>query len=108
MSRPNNNDENYISGTTRFSEGTDPWRPWAKGKFEESWDYSEELEDKHYKHVQGTPSASWIVSHGLGKYPSVRVFDSAGTEVVGAVDYTDLNNLTITFSAAFSGEAYLN
>jgi hypothetical protein len=64
--------------------------------------------DLHYTHVQGSASAIWVVAHGLGKRPSVTVVDSAGDPVEGTVAYADANNLTITFSAAFSGEAYLN
>lgn len=65
-------------------------------------------DDKHYVHPQGAPSASWIINHGLGKYPSVTVLDSGGTEVEGHVAYISLNLIQITFSAAFSGQAFLN
>jgi hypothetical protein len=34
--------------------------------------------------------------------------DSAGTNVVGAVNHNSNNELTITFSSAFKGTAYLN
>lgn len=64
--------------------------------------------DKHYTHTQGTASSTWNVSHNLGKYPSVQIFDSANTKVIGEVEHTDTNNCTITFSAAFGGKAYLN
>ena len=46
--------------------------------------------------------------HNLDKYPSVTVVDSGGTVVVGSIDYNDKNNCTCTFSAPFSGQAYLN
>ena len=48
------------------------------------------------------------VAHNLGKYPAVSVFDSAGDQCEGAVDYTDLNNLTVSFSAPFSGTVTCN
>jgi hypothetical protein len=64
--------------------------------------------DKTYKHTQGSSSASWVVTHNLDKYPSVTVVDSAGTVVIGIVDYNSLNRATITFKAAFSGKAYFN
>lgn len=48
------------------------------------------------------------VPHSLGKYPSVTVFTSSGLEVEGDVTYTDLNNLTLTFSAQFSGTVTCN
>ena len=63
--------------------------------------------DLNYTHTQ-TSSASWVIPHGLGKMPSVTVLDSSGNRVHGDVDYTDLNNLTITFNIAFAGVAYLN
>lgn len=65
-------------------------------------------DDKNYFHVQSTASTEWIINHNLGKYPSVTVIDSAGTEVNGEVNYTSLNTVTIKFSAAFSGKATLN
>lgn len=64
--------------------------------------------DKHYKHVQMVSSAVWVINHNMRKQPSVTVKDSAGSTVIGEVEYNDFNNLTITFSGAFSGEAYLN
>ncbi len=65
--------------------------------------------DKHYVHSQGLPESVWYInSHGLEKYPSVTVVDSAESVVVGQVEYIDLDNIRITFNAGFSGEAYLN
>ena len=49
-----------------------------------------------------------IRQHNLNKYPSITVVDSAGSCVVGEVDYKDMNTLTVTFSGAFSGKAFLN
>lgn len=66
------------------------------------------LGDKHFTHKQVTASATWTISHGLNKCPSVTVVDSAGTEVVGDVKHVDINTIRITFSAAFSGSAYIN
>lgn len=66
------------------------------------------VSDKNYEHVQATPSSVWNIPHNLGKRPAVSVLDSAGTEVTGQVDYIDINNVTITFQAAFSGSAILN
>lgn len=64
--------------------------------------------DKNFVFVQATPSTTWSVNHNLGKFPSVSVVDSAGTQVQGRVDYADSNNLTITFVNQFSGKAYIN
>tara|TARA_R110002126_G_scaffold50551_9_gene139275 strand:- start:179 stop:1315 length:1137 start_codon:yes stop_codon:yes gene_type:complete len=65
-------------------------------------------EDKNYVHDQGVVSAVWTIQHNLNKYPAIVAVDSAKSVVTGAIDYIDLNNITITFNAAFSGEAYLN
>jgi hypothetical protein len=64
--------------------------------------------DAHYSHAQGVPATVWTVAHNLGKYPAVTVMDSAGTEVEGSVVHDTTNQLTITFSAAFSGRAVCN
>ncbi len=58
---------------------------------------------------QVTPSAVWSITHNLGRPPSVTVTDSGGSVVEGDVDYglDPFNSLTITFSGAFSGQAYL-
>jgi len=66
------------------------------------------LGDKTYMHDQSGASAIWTISHALDKKCSVTIVDTAGTVVVGEVDYTDSNTVTITFNAAFSGYAYCN
>jgi hypothetical protein len=58
---------------------------------------------------QAFSSASVVtVTHNLGKYPSVTVLDSAGDECEGDVDQLTGNQLTVTFSAPFSGTVYCN
>tara|TARA_R100000541_G_scaffold56763_2_gene66386 strand:- start:1332 stop:2117 length:786 start_codon:yes stop_codon:yes gene_type:complete len=64
--------------------------------------------DLNYVHDQPTASATWTVAHNLGKFPTVAVVDTAKTVVLGDIDHTDINNLVITFNAAFSGYAYVN
>ncbi len=64
--------------------------------------------DRHHTHLQASAAAEWLVAHGLGKYPSATVVDSAGDQVEGDVRFIDANTLLITFSAAFSGRAHLN
>lgn len=62
----------------------------------------------NYVHTQAIPSATWTVAHNLGYYPSVTVVDSSKREVEGQVEYIDINNVIITFAAAFSGSAYFS
>jgi hypothetical protein len=64
--------------------------------------------DKHYQHVQATPSATWSITHNLGKRPSVTVVDSGGNEWITKVEHVSDNALVIRFTAPFSGNAYLN
>jgi hypothetical protein len=61
-----------------------------------------------YTHNQGQTSSTWEIEHNLGFYPSVNVFMSSGDVVEGAIEHQDVNNLTITFSVAISGTAYLS
>lgn len=64
--------------------------------------------DKHFVFVQSASSAKWEITHGLNKYPAVSIVDSAGSTVVGDVQYTSKNTVEITFTAPFSGKAYFN
>lgn len=64
--------------------------------------------DAFFEYDQVSPSASWSIAHGLGKFPSVTVVDSAGTVVEGDITYVDDNNVTVDFAGAFSGKAYCN
>lgn len=61
-----------------------------------------------YVHTQNIAQDTWVISHGLGRYPSVAVVDSALNVVVGDVTYDSTNQVTVRFSAAFGGTAYLN
>ena len=60
-----------------------------------------------YIHTQGSAATTWTVVHTLGGRPSVTVVDSTGTVVIGDVQYNSDTQVTVTFSAAFSGSAYL-
>jgi len=61
-----------------------------------------------YIHTQIASSSTWVINHGLHRYPSVTIVDSGGTRVVGETIYNSIDQITVNFSAAFSGEAYLN
>lgn len=66
------------------------------------------LSGANYVHSQSVPAADWIINHGLGRYPSVTVVDSAGSTVVGNVEYISANQVIVHFNGAFGGAAYLN
>lgn len=62
---------------------------------------------RRHVHTQAQASATWVVTHTLGGKPSVMVADSADTVVVGEVKYDSNTQITILFTASFSGYAYL-
>jgi hypothetical protein len=56
-----------------------------------------------------TVSNVWTITHNLGFFPAgVAIEDTAGTSVVGDVEYVDSNTLIITFSFPFAGVVYLS
>ncbi len=57
---------------------------------------------------QQVPSDTWVITHNLAFQPNVTVVDSGGTTVEGSISYDTVNQITLTFSAAFSGFAYLS
>jgi len=61
-----------------------------------------------YEHMQGAVSDTWVINHNLGFKPNVTVVDSGGTIYEGEIAYTNSNSLTVSFSTAFSGKAYLS
>lgn len=63
--------------------------------------------DIFYVHTQGSPSAVWTINHNLGGQPTAVVLDSAGTQCEGTFSYPSSNQMVITFTAAFSGTAYV-
>lgn len=65
-------------------------------------------DDANFVFTQGIPSATWNITHNLGKFCSVTVVDTSKQIVIGDITYVNDNSLTITFSAPFSGQAFLN
>ena len=61
-----------------------------------------------FEFIQGVPATTWNIQHNLKKFPSITVIDTGDTVVTGEYTYINNNNVTLTFSAAFAGKAYLN
>ena len=61
-----------------------------------------------YTHEQAVATNTWVVTHNLGKFPSVVIQDSAGTQFLAPVYYNSANQLTISMNGATTGKAYLN
>ena len=62
-----------------------------------------------YQYSQAVASGVWTITHNLGYYPNVAVVDSAGTQIFpGSMVYNSVNQVTLTFSSAVGGFAYLS
>lgn len=64
--------------------------------------------DKNFVFTQNVSSATWTIQHNLNKFPSVTSVNINDFQMYGEVEFIDLNNLTITFTGASSGKAYIN
>ena len=65
-------------------------------------------DDKNFVFTQATPSTVWEINHNLNKYPAVIIVDDNKNIVMADVIYIDVNNITISFTKVFSGQAFLN
>lgn len=62
---------------------------------------------RRHIHTQQIASDVWVINHTLGGHPAVTIVDSANTYVIGEVQYDSATQITLLFSAPFSGYAYL-
>jgi hypothetical protein len=60
-----------------------------------------------FTYEQLVPNVIWTINHNMGKIPSLKIIDGLNEEVMGAISYNNLDTLTITFSEAITGAAYL-
>jgi len=70
--------------------------------------YGDNAAPSHYEHTQSTAAARWTIAHLLHYDPAVRVMNTTGNTVHGAVTYLDDDNLIIDFSEPIAGTAYLS
>jgi microcystin-dependent protein len=61
-----------------------------------------------YTHTQTPLASTWVVTHNLGRTPSVTVVDTGESVILPNVHYDSLNQVTLTFGNPTSGKAYLN
>ena len=99
------------SGNTDFYDLTLVYRS-GNGSIVNQYNYTVVLfagaQDKDFTFTQANGSATWTIAHNLNKFPSVTVVLSSGDMGIADVTHQDKNNLTISFSVATSGKAYLN
>jgi hypothetical protein len=61
-----------------------------------------------YVHTQNAVSSTWNITHNLGVYPNVTTTDITGFVIEGETTYPNVNTVTVTFSIASTGFAYLS
>jgi hypothetical protein len=69
---------------------------------------SSNVNDKNYVYEWATLESSVTVNHNLGKFPSVTIVDTSGSEIIGDINYINENTVTLSFSAETRGKAYFN
>ncbi len=82
----------------------------ANGKRLDEWIRDAESASGRNTYIwsQDQAASVWTITHNLDSYPAVAVVDSAGSIVVGEVQYINRNTVVCSFTGAFSGKAYLN
>jgi hypothetical protein len=60
-----------------------------------------------YEHYQTVLSDTWTVTHGLGRYPIVRVFIGNQEVQPASITFTSLDIVTITFTTQQVGQVKL-
>jgi len=89
--------------------GLSAYEVWIEdGNVGSATDYLTSVGSSTFIHDQIASSNTWVISHGLGKYPSVSIVDTGNTVIIGDVVYLSTNELQVSFTAIFSGKAYLN
>lgn len=61
-----------------------------------------------YHHSQGVSSDTWEIEHNLGFFPNITTMDSSGAVAEGEIEHLSAYRVRVTFSAPFSGNAYLS
>lgn len=69
---------------------------------------SETAREATYVHHQTVMSDSWVIDHGLGKFPTPTVKLSSGNIVLTRWDYQSPDRLTVYLGSPDTGTVYLN
>ena len=94
-------DEQILGATVNFEFA-------QRSPIEATFSINQTVSDKSYTHYQDLASDKWVITHNLGKYPSVTIVSSAGEQVIADVNYKSPNVVEASFMGAFAGVAYLN
>jgi hypothetical protein len=55
---------------------------------------------------QTTPSASWLINHSFGRYPSVSLYDDLGSQFFADIGVNDFD-VVVTLETPYTGKAVL-
>lgn len=102
------NDDVWVNSTQNTNSTYDFYQ-----KINDVWVLQWQIGDKHFIHIQNTPSATWTVNHTMNKIPAVTVFDDQGVEIFPSIEYPSTSQLVIEFvqggqAANKTGTVYLN
>lgn len=61
-----------------------------------------------FVYSQSTATSTWTVNHNLNKYPGIHITDINNNEVIADVQFTTVNQVVISFSEPFSGNAFFS
>jgi hypothetical protein len=93
----------------RGPAGESAYQTWLdQGNIGSEADFLASLIGGNYTYIQMNPESVWTINHNLDFFPNVTAFDSAGTEIVGSIEHQSAKVLTITFTSATGGTAYLS
>lgn len=60
-----------------------------------------------YYHEQPVASAIWTITHALGRYPNIIIYDNDFNQIYASVKMLNVNTCRIIFSEPVSGSAFL-
>ena len=58
--------------------------------------------------IRDRPKSIWIITHNLGKYPSIDIIDDNNIIIMGEIEYISENKIIARFNKEYTGKAILN
>lgn len=59
------------------------------------------------KYLIPSPISPFVVTHNLGRYPSVTVIDTLGNEVEAEIMHSNMNSLTVSWNGSLEGYVFI-
>jgi hypothetical protein len=96
---------NYIRSQIRGIKGTNNFDDVVSDSLQEIADRIGNQEG--FVYIQNTPSAIWTITHSLGRYPNLIIFDAEFNQIFAKTKMLNINTTRITFSEPIVGLAVL-